>query len=395
MAKSGDLVFVSEPSYDRGTRVINVFRANASAPGTYAHVAVLAPRGGGPLFESFDVSGNIVIASGAETAYIFELPASLTAPTPRQDNFESGNAAGWTRSRDRSSQWSRAVRTASTGRAAPPARLAPCSADTNWTNQAIEAQITPTGVRRQRSMGRPRHALPGRAELLLRDAAQLGQRAIEAHACRSLQHHRFHRLPVTLNRSYRVRLESIGSVHRVYVTAVLLLDVDDAGAPRQGSAGITMYRARADFDNVVGHAEPAHHGLRRRLRAHGAASINGRTAAAASGPLRRRVRAKFRGPRRTRGHRRAHRRPGGPGAGAPDRVVLDAARRSAGPACSRAMSTPRNYYYLHLRSGGTVSLRKLVNGTIFTLASAPFAGVTQHSIRVAPRSRWATSCAAM
>ncbi|HEY6126443.1 MAG TPA: hypothetical protein VIV63_17445, partial [Steroidobacteraceae bacterium] len=94
--KSGELVFVRQPSYDRASQVINVFRANAAAPGTYDHVAVLAPRGGGPLINWFDVSGNTVIASGAETAYIFELPASLTSPAPRQDNFETGSAAGWT-----------------------------------------------------------------------------------------------------------------------------------------------------------------------------------------------------------------------------------------------------------------------------------------------------------
>jgi pectate lyase len=43
-----------------------------------------------------------------------------------------------------------------------------------------------------------------------------------------------------------------------------------------------------------------------------------------------------------------------------------------------------NYYYLHLRSGGTVSLRKLVNGTITTLASAPLAVSlnTQYTLRL-------------
>jgi pectate lyase len=43
-----------------------------------------------------------------------------------------------------------------------------------------------------------------------------------------------------------------------------------------------------------------------------------------------------------------------------------------------------NYYYLHLRSGGTLSLRKLVNGTITTLASAPLAVSlnTQYALRL-------------
>ena len=43
-----------------------------------------------------------------------------------------------------------------------------------------------------------------------------------------------------------------------------------------------------------------------------------------------------------------------------------------------------NYYYLHLRSGGTVSLRKLVNGAITTLASTPLAVSlgTQYTLRL-------------
>src|SRR4029079_3708299 len=52
-------------------------------------------------------------------------------------------------------------------------------------------------------------------------------------------------------RTYRVRLESIGSNHKVYVDGKQLLDVDDATAAQTGSAGLAMYRARADFDNVV------------------------------------------------------------------------------------------------------------------------------------------------
>jgi pectate lyase len=43
-----------------------------------------------------------------------------------------------------------------------------------------------------------------------------------------------------------------------------------------------------------------------------------------------------------------------------------------------------NYYYLHLRSGGTVSLRKLVNGAITELATAPLAVSlnTQYTLRL-------------
>lgn len=369
--KSGNLVFVREVSFDRGTQVINVFRANASAPGTYAHVAVLAPRGGGPLTDSFDVSGNIVIASGVETAYIFELPASLTTPTPRQDNFESGNAAGW--STLAGSQFSvvanganRIYRQSST---AGDARAV--LSGTNWTNQAIEAQITPRafdGNDRWVGLVTRFQDAQNYFYVTLRSSGSVQLKRMRAGVFSTIASAA---LPVTLNRSYRVRLESIGSVHRVYVNGVLLLDANDAGAPLQGSAGITMYRTRADFDNVVVSPSPL---TTVYVDDFGAASVDQWTHTGS-------------GQWTTNGGVFAQNSVSGDarsviGGPTEDQVVEVRVRQiawsSTGTAERWAGVLARyvdngNYYYLHLRSGGTVSLRKLVNGTIFTLASAPVA----------------------
>jgi hypothetical protein len=380
--KSGELVFVSELSYDRAGRVINVFRANASAPGTYEHAAVLAPSGGGPLINWFDVSGNVVIAGGAETAYIFELPASLTAPAPRQDNFETGNAAGWTTIAG--SQFSvvasganRVYRQAST-----TGEARALLGNTPWTNQAIEAEVTPTafdGNDRWVGLVTRYQDAQNYFYVALRSSGTLQLRRMRAGVFSTIASTAF---PVTVNRRYRLRLESIGSVHRVYVDGALLLDADDAGAPLNGVAGLTMYRTRADFDNVVVTPSPrtsvfindfstsspgdwTHTGSGQWAPGAGAFAQNSVAAEA----------------RAVIGGRTA------------DQVVEARVRQiawsSTGTSERWAGLLARyvddgNYYYLHLRSGGTVSLRKLVNGTIFTLASAPLAVSlnTQYALRL-------------
>lgn len=369
--KSGDLVFVRELSYDRASQVINVFKADTTAPGTYEHVAVLAPRGGGPIINWFDVSGNTVIASGAEISYIFELPPSLTTPAPRLDNFETGNGAGWTTLAG--SQFSvvanganRVYRQSNT---AGEARA--LFGNTNWTNQAIEAEVTPTafdGNDRWVGLVTRYQDAQNYYYVTLRSSGNLQLKRMRAGVFTNIASTA---MPVTLNRRYRLRLESIASVHRVYVDGALLIDADDAGAPRSGSAGLTMYRARADFDNVVVTPSPlttvyvddfatsaadewTHTGSGQWTFSGGAFAQNSVGAEA----------------RAVIGGKTA------------DQIVSARVRQFAWSAAGTAERwagllaryvDDGNYYYLHLRSGGTVSLRKLVNGTISTLATAPLA----------------------
>ena len=63
-------------------------------------------------------------------------------------------------------------------------------------------------------------------------------------------------LDVSINRTYRVRLESVGKRQRVYVNGVPMLDADDAAIP-SGRAGLLTYRAAANFDNGVVSPTPA------------------------------------------------------------------------------------------------------------------------------------------
>jgi hypothetical protein len=64
------------------------------------------------------------------------------------------------------------------------------------------------------------------------------------------------RAAIALNRPYRLRLESIGTRHRVYVDGIPLLDVDDAKLG-SGRAALLTQRSSADFDNVVASPSPA------------------------------------------------------------------------------------------------------------------------------------------
>jgi hypothetical protein len=58
-----------------------------------------------------------------------------------------------------------------------------------------------------------------------------------------------------VNRSYRVRLEAVGTWLRVYVDGVLRLEARDATHQR-GSVGLRTAFARAEFDNVIVSPDP-------------------------------------------------------------------------------------------------------------------------------------------
>ncbi|HEY5756636.1 MAG TPA: hypothetical protein VIU34_12485 [Steroidobacter sp.] len=62
-------------------------------------------------------------------------------------------------------------------------------------------------------------------------------------------------LTITLNRSYRVRLEAIGTRLRVFVDNRLLAEASD-DALDQGQAGVMMYKTQADHDNVIISSNP-------------------------------------------------------------------------------------------------------------------------------------------
>ncbi len=384
-AKNADLLLTGSLSADRDAGVVNVYRQRADA--SYEHVAVLAARNGQSVDGDIAISGRRVLVANGFTGIVhyFELPANLVTPAVIQDTFATGNAPGWTRTAGSTFTVvpggpSRVLRQAGI---AAEARAVLDAAD--WTNQAIEADIRPT----QFGAGSAGFGLATRYqgagnfyEVLVRASGAVELRRMASGTLRTLASAAF--TPVA-NRAYRVRLQSIGTQHRVYVDGALLVDVDSTG-PTHGRAVLVTDRTAADFDNVVvspsphttiystgfegGSAGPwTHSGQGFWLLWPDTSSVYYQSSVAGD------ARASI-------------------GVPTDDQIVRVRARPNTFATATGTQQRwfgvmarhvdERNYYYLSLRNNGTAALRKLVDGTITTLGSAslPVNVGTWYSLRL-------------
>jgi hypothetical protein len=366
-----DYLLQNSFDYDGDRTVINVFAKDAS--GTYANVARLVASDGGSLGGSA-ISGRRVIAACRMGVCVFELPASFAQPAVLQDTFSGTTPAGWSSSAG--SQFaiaqgsaSRVLRQSQTTSAATHTALL---ADSNWANQSIEADVRPTtfnGSDRWVGLATRYRDAGNHYYVTLRSSNVIRLRKLVDGAQLTLASAT---LPVTTNRSYRLRLESIGRHHRVYADGVLLLDAFDSTFA-SGRAGLLTYRAAADFDNVIVSPSP----LTTVYHAPAGRSFDDRTwtvtGPGAWGDL-------WTGTElvttqtSVAGDARAL-------IGVPtddqevQLMVRPTAFASGGTGDKWFGAIARyqddtNYYYLSVRSGGTVSLRKLVDGAIGVLATA-------------------------
>ena len=254
MHKSDLFIMQNNFNYDRDAWVVNVFAKVAN--GSYDHVATLVSSKGGSLGE-FAISGRSVIAAcydgdGVVEACYFELPTSLTQPARVQDTLSGSTPTGWTLSAGSQfsivqSGVSRVLRQTET--VSPATHTAVLTAS-NWTNQSIQADIRPTAFNgNDRWVGLAAH---------YRDASNfyyVTLRSSGSVALKKIVNGVFSTIAsapieVGINRTYRVRLESVGTRQRVYVNGVPMLDADDTAIP-SGRAGLLTYRAAANFDNVI------------------------------------------------------------------------------------------------------------------------------------------------
>ncbi len=184
-------------------------------------------------------------------------------------------------------------------------------------------------------------------------------------------------VPFALNRTYRLRLESVGTRLNVYLDGSMLLSTDELEAPLPpGRAALMTYRAAADFDDVVISPTPA-----TTIYTQG---TSGRFNEPNLGPW------EYQGGRwawvdggedgvfqqqLVTGDARAF-----VGAHTEDadqtvesRVRVDAFDTGNGDPWAGLMARaadPNNYTYLSLRRSGTLTLRKLMNGQIQALGTA-------------------------
>ena len=373
--KVRDLLFVGFPgdSYRRGSA--GVFRANAS--GQYEEVAKLVSstlQQNGSLGSHIDgyVDGSLVrvVATAPGGVHVFDLNQLGTTPAPLQEDFEQGNASSWT-------PMAGSVFSVVTSNGSKVYRQSSMTGDAgafftniNWTNQAIEADVRPTAfdganwvglvVRRTDASNYYYLTLSHSNVLTIKRMSNGSFVALASTP-----------VPVALNRNYRLRLEAVGTRLRAYVDGRLAVETTDV-ALRQGHAGVQMYKARADFDNVVLSQDPHLTLLDHRspsvlddlwnftLGSWSSTHPNGQTRFVQQG---------------TTGDGRAITRI--PANDQTVQVAATATNFAGGSGSSWFGVVARyvdsnNFYYVTVRNDNTISLRKLVNGTIQVLDTAPF-----------------------
>jgi hypothetical protein len=253
----GDLFIAQQNSnFDRDAGVINVFAKATN--GFYDHVATLVASNGASLGD-FAISGrNVIARCGDGEACYFELPESLRQPARVQETFPGSTPTGWTLSSGSQfsivqSGASRVLRQAETASAATHTAVLTAS---NWTHQAIQADIRPTAFNgNDRWAGLAAHYRDANNfyYVTLRSSGSVALKKIVNGVFSTIASAP---LDVSINRTYRVRLESVGKRQRVYVNGVPMLDADDAAIP-SGRAALLTFRAAANFDNVVVSPTPA------------------------------------------------------------------------------------------------------------------------------------------
>jgi hypothetical protein len=309
----------------------------------------------------------------------FDLPADLSQPAIVQDNFQDGNANGWTPSNI--SNWS--VVTSGGSRVYRQTSFVSESRSvlTNaaWTNQSAQAEVTPTAVQgTDRFVG---------VMVRVSDASNyyyVSLRSSNTVQLRKKVNGAFITLasaPLTfqLNRRYRLRVEAIGARIRAYVDGALVLEAIDT-SHAEGSPGLLTWGARADFDNVVVTPNPlrtlyvdsfSNESTFPWVREFGTwADLPPSVDPEEPDPY---AHLRNFAQTSTTGKGRAY-----VGTSTDDMVVQARARATSALVTGGWFGVmarhidDRNFYYLRL-GDGRVSIRKFVNGSFFELAGAPFA----------------------
>jgi len=254
-AATDQLVLQHAFDWDLNRDVIHVFKKDSA--GRYQHVATLKPRGNPApgrvgVGDWFAIDGNRVLAGGDNRAYYFVLPANLVAPAAIQYAFPNTTVSGWTvlpgsqlalAPSGTTQVWRQSSTDGDAGAVLDAA---------DWANQSIQAEVRPTavstgGTDRWVGLMTRRTDAANYYYVTLRASGTIALKRMSAGAFTTLASAT---LPWTLNRNYRLRLESVGDLQRVFVDGVQVLEANDA-VLKHGHAGLLSYRAAADYDNVI------------------------------------------------------------------------------------------------------------------------------------------------
>jgi hypothetical protein len=201
-------------------------------------------------FLAIHVRGRTVAAARLGGVHIFNLPEDLSEPPLVQDNFEDGNAHGWsplplsawTITQRQGTKVYRQTRIDGLAFAA--------LGSAHWMNQSIQAEVTPTAfdrgdqwaglsVRFQDTSNHYFLALRSSNQLQLRKVVNGSFQTIASRAT-----------PILVNQTYRLRLEAVGTRIRGFLNGILLLDAVDESL-QQGRPALFTSRAQAEYDNVL------------------------------------------------------------------------------------------------------------------------------------------------
>lgn len=350
---------------------VAVYRRNAD--GTLMEAARLLASDASPgaiLGTDVAISGRRVVATaGRDAVYVFELPADLSQPARIQENFELGNAANWTQIAGSSfsvvpADGSRVYRQTSL-----TADAGSLLTTFDWKDHGIQVDVRPTafdGTDRWFGLAVRRTDASNYYYVTVRNSNVIELKRMLNGAFQTLASAP---LTVQLNRNYRLRLEAAGTWIRAYVDGKLAVQARDSSLTH-GHAGVQMYRTAADYDNVVISPNPltdllsdtihyAHQyrwsvldGEWSQFQYEDGELTYRQTSLAGDG---RSLTGATTGAQVVQVNARA----------------LSFAGTSSWFGVFARYVDARNYFYLTLRSDGTLSLRKLVNGSIVVLGTKP------------------------
>jgi len=248
-------------SFDRKAYVINLFSVNDDQPHSSEHVATLQGKSGTMVGRLLDTSGNRIIVNGwgvednrsvgHNTVRIFDVPATLAAPPVQSHDFEmASDAALWQPTAGSSFSIVKSGTTSVYRQASTAGDAASYLPTSTARNQGIQAEVTLrsvngsdrwVGLATRRSDDSHYYYVTLRTSGVIELKSNVGG-TVTTLASRATA--------VTVGKKYRLRLESIGSSHRVYLNDNWMLTARDS-ALTEGTAGVIMYRASADYDNVI------------------------------------------------------------------------------------------------------------------------------------------------
>jgi hypothetical protein len=255
--------------------------------------------------------------------------------------------------------------------------------NSDWAHQAVEADIRPTQFSGSDRWVGLATRFTDAANYYYVTARQSGTLLLRRKVNGAFSTLAAAPLQVSVNTNYRLRLEAAGDRLRVFVNGVQVLEAHDA-ALSHGRAALITYMAKADFDNVVVTPSPSTTIYADRFHNFNSVDWDETPTGSWIAPVFDDLGGGYSfGLRQTSLAGDARIAVGVP---TDDQVVqLTAIPRSFAAGNDRWFGVmtrfvdASNYYYLTVRNSNTVSLRKLTNGVITVLATAPLSVFTDTS----------------